>query len=616
MKYLSVRTKLFILVLILLIPLISLQFYRIKTQLDNSLESELQASEELAQAISTSFSNYIEEVWHLETTIGIFLSDNVLKVDEINNYLRKVKNNQDICLRYSWIDNNGTIIASSEPSLIGKSFREQKYFKEILNGKDNVISDLDYSILDESPIIPIAKAIRKDGKLVGVVSTVINIDKLNMRLPNSRLTEHSSFGLVNRLGKTIYDSSNKNVIYEDSSASAESPVWNALKGEIVRSPRTTSHCKNFTCIRVDYPIKSIGWECYVTARHSEVLSKPYDDTKKDIIFLTILTLLSILAALIIGNYILSPIKRLESVALSIKNGDYSVQTGITGSDEISATAQAFDSMVKSIEKFDAMKTQFFTNISHELKTPLNVIYCSSQLLSNVQSTLDFDNLKSKVSTHLKVVNQNCNRLIRLINNILDITRIDNGFLEINLTNHDIVQVVEDITQSVVPYAELKNISCLFDTDIEEKVIACDPDMIERILLNLISNALKFTEENGYIYISICTDSDNVIISVRDTGIGIPKENFDDIFERFSQVNNSLNRSHEGSGIGLSLVKSLVEAHNGTITVESELGKGTEFIIKLPDIVLPEDDLQISHGQNGVANNVFKKIDVEFSDIIQ
>ena len=145
---------------------------------------------------------------------------------------------------------------------------------------------------------------------------------------------------------------------------------------------------------------------------------------------------------------------------------------------------------------------------------------------------------------------------------------------------DIVKVVEDITLSVADYIENKGIILIFDTEIEEKVIACDPDVVERVMLNLLSNAVKFTEEGGNIFVNIYESEGQVYLSVKDTGVGMSEKAKEQIFSRFVQVDKSARRCREGSGIGLSLVKSLLEVHGGSISVESRLGEGSESTVVL------------------------------------
>lgn len=267
-------------------------------------------------------------------------------------------------------------------------------------------------------------------------------------------------------------------------------------------------------------------------------------------------------------------------------------------------------ILNEIKEYDRLRGDFFANISHELRTPLNMIFSLIQMieLSTVKSDLETD--KEKNNTYMTMMKQNCYRLLRLVNNLIDMTKIDAGYMEIIPGNYDIVKIVEDITQSVVTYAECNGLNVVFDTEIEEKLIACDPDKIERVILNLLSNAVKFTPPGGRILVKMYEENESVIIKVKDTGIGIPPEKQNAIFERFFQVDKTLSREKEGSGIGLSLVKSLIEMHSGRISVVSEPGKGSEFIVELPDKSLQS----INDNINKRFENRAQVIDMEFSDI--
>lgn len=264
-------------------------------------------------------------------------------------------------------------------------------------------------------------------------------------------------------------------------------------------------------------------------------------------------------------------------------------------------------------EFDKLKTDFFANLSHELRTPASIILSTLQL---VEYYSNHNILQSDIiNKYTDVMKQNCYRLVKLINNLIDATKIDAGFYELSLQNCNIVSVVENITLSVAEYINSKGIQLLFDTNVEEKVMACDPDKMERIILNLLSNAVKFTKRDGKIKVSIHEENENITIKVKDNGIGIKKENFKIIFERFRQVDKSLARNSEGSGIGLSLVKSLVEMHGGTIQVKSKYGLGSEFIIKLPCKTLDINNNNSAYEQN--SNNIedyIERINIELSDI--
>lgn len=202
--------------------------------------------------------------------------------------------------------------------------------------------------------------------------------------------------------------------------------------------------------------------------------------------------------------------------------------------------------------------------------------------------------------------------MRLINNLIDGTRIDVGNLKMNFGNYNIVKIVEDITMEAVEYVESKGLTITFDTDVEEKIIGVDKDNIERIMLNLLSNAVKFSKAKGKIEVQIIDEGEIVKIKVRDDGKGISKEDQAKIFDKFVQVEQLFTRSHEGSGVGLSLVKSIVENHGGSIYVVSELGVGSEFTVELPNILSKKPIGYNDHAINQVSSN--EKVRIEFSGI--
>ncbi|AWK51685.1 PAS domain-containing sensor histidine kinase [Clostridium beijerinckii] len=265
----------------------------------------------------------------------------------------------------------------------------------------------------------------------------------------------------------------------------------------------------------------------------------------------------------------------------------------------------------NMEKTLKLQDEIFANISHELKTPLNVIFSTTQLMEFYSKSDLIQGNNKKVLKGVKIIKQNCYRFIKLINNITDISKIESGFLELNLSNENIVDITEEIVQSIADYIKAKELNIIFDTNIEEKIIACDPNKIERIMLNLISNAIKFTDANGIICVNLLDKGDTVEISVKDTGIGMDKKHLDSIFKRFHQVDKSLSRNAEGSGIGLYLVKLLVELHGGKISVESKSGEGSIFKVELPSRIIETHKVI---EENKSIDSKIDVINIEFSDI--
>ncbi|MDF2615030.1 MAG: tmoS1 [Clostridia bacterium] len=272
-----------------------------------------------------------------------------------------------------------------------------------------------------------------------------------------------------------------------------------------------------------------------------------------------------------------------------------------------------DRLINELLHYEKIRTDFFANLSHEFKTPLNLIFSALQMVELLERDQSANNIPCRLTNYTAIMKQNCFRLLRIVNNLIDITKIDAGYLQLQLKNENIVFIIEEITLSVKDYIENKGISLIFDTDIEEKMIACDSDKVERIMLNLLSNAIKFTSSGGKIEVIVTDRGDHVNISVKDTGIGIPEEKQNMIFERFMQVDKSLSRNREGSGIGLSLVKSLVELHNGSISVRSQFGQGSEFIIILPAVTIHKESPPVDSSVY-TAQTKIDRINIEFSDI--
>ena len=256
-----------------------------------------------------------------------------------------------------------------------------------------------------------------------------------------------------------------------------------------------------------------------------------------------------------------------------------------------------------------LKLDFFVNISHELRTPVNLISSTIQLIK-----LNLKNLSKEdeniISKYIDIMESNSMRLIRLINNLIDSTKIDAGFVKFTPINADIIKFIEDVCDSVVDYVDFNKMNLIFDTDREEEIVLFDPDIIERILLNLLSNAVKFNKVDGTIYVNLYTKDDEIRITVRDEGIGIPKEKLSSIFKRFEQLKTKNKIEKQGSGIGLYLVKSLVTLHGGNIKVESKVNEGSKFIVTIPKKVL-ENGEELVIGEKEKAN---RKVNIEFSDI--
>ena len=239
-----------------------------------------------------------------------------------------------------------------------------------------------------------------------------------------------------------------------------------------------------------------------------------------------------------------------------------------------------EQLFKKVLSLEQNKNNYFVNLSHELRTPLNVLSSINQLIKEFTKKDNFIT-PEKLSYYMGIMDRNCSRLLSLINNLIDHTKIENNSYIINKKDEDIVYLVEETVLDMKDYIEEKGLELIFDTDVEEKVIRCDKVDIERCIINLVGNAVKFTPEGGLIEVLLQDLDDKVKIIVKDNGIGISEENQKVIFDRFNQVVDESSEQKGGSGLGLTITKQLITLHNGEIYVESEVGVGSEFIIILP-----------------------------------
>ena len=355
--------------------------------------------------------------------------------------------------------------------------------------------------------------------------------------------------------------------------------------------------------------------------HSDLLLQAYRHSLSvDIIFICVFLLLLTVIAFLFEKKIMKPLLILKSTSQKFLTGDYSEKVNLNSKDEIGLVAESVNRMAENIENFSKNRQAFYTNLLHEFKTPLNVIFSSIQLIDTYKKNTDCETYRIKTSKQMNIILQNCLRIMRTTNNLIDIDRHGSGFLRIKPDNYDIVKLIKDITNSVKRYTESKGIHLLFESSVGSRIIACDPDMIERIMLNLISNAIKFTDKGGTITVKINENEKDMIISVTDTGIGIPEKKLSKIFELFNKDEEDIVHNKEGTGIGLYLVKAFVEAHNGQIKATSEISKGTTFDITLPKRVIekvespPVNKLYSKTVKSSILDDLANRINIEFSDI--
>jgi signal transduction histidine kinase len=232
---------------------------------------------------------------------------------------------------------------------------------------------------------------------------------------------------------------------------------------------------------------------------------------------------------------------------------------------------------KSLQIVDQAKNEFVSAVAHELRTPLTSIKGYATILSSGR----LGALKEDQQERLQRIHKHSNELVNLINNLLDISRIQSGKTTMHIEEVDLREVVSDVKEIINPQTEELRIEFRTRFSAATENIMADKLQLERVLINLLSNALKFTPELGQVGLNISSDNGYIQFEVYDTGAGIDDKNLDKLFNEFFRADNAINREKKGTGLGLSLAKQIIEAHNGSIWVESKIGQGSHFYFKLP-----------------------------------
>ncbi len=277
--------------------------------------------------------------------------------------------------------------------------------------------------------------------------------------------------------------------------------------------------------------------------------------------------------LVIADIIVKPLTRLTNAIKELSNGNYNVRVDNVGQDEISKLNQGFNQMARQLAKQDETRQKFISDISHEFQTPLTSI----QGFTNILKEEDLP--KEQRVKYANIILYNSKRLSSLAKNMLQLTLLDREEIELELTNYSLVEQMNRVISTQENQAMEKNIEIVFEMPKKEIFIEGDEQRLEQVWTNIISNAIKYTNEGGLITITMKKNSKDIEISIEDTGIGMSKEVVSHIFERFYREDKA--RNVEGNGLGLAIVKSIVDLHHGKIDILSQVDVGTNFIVRLP-----------------------------------
>lgn len=294
----------------------------------------------------------------------------------------------------------------------------------------------------------------------------------------------------------------------------------------------------------------------------------------------IMACLWIMIAVLIAMYFITerhvtPVLRMSAAAKKYAKGDFSERVEAVGADEISELVSTFNHMAEELENLEQKRNRFISDVSHELRSPM------TSMLGFVEAVADGSCPPEKQSYYLSIVAEEIKRLSRLVADLLDVSRLEMGEKKMNFVKYDICDNAATVLISLEKRINDKKLDVSFEAEEERLYVFADADAMYRVLYNLIENAVKFSREEGKLTISLAKDAENVYFSVYNQGIGIPKEDLPNIFDRFYKSDKSRGEDKKGVGLGLYFVKTIVTAHGGTIVAESEEGEDCRFTVAFP-----------------------------------
>ncbi len=285
--------------------------------------------------------------------------------------------------------------------------------------------------------------------------------------------------------------------------------------------------------------------------------------------------ISVLAIGIFSYNFVKPIKQVAKATRQFGRGDFSVRVNITSDDEIGELAKSFNNMAESLSASENVRRSFVANVSHELKTPMTTI------AGFIDGILDGTISKEKQDYYLSIVSEEIKRLARLVRSMLDLSRLDSGEMKLNYQSFDLLSMLVTIVITFEQEIERKNIEIKGLDSISSKMVYGDRDLLYQVVYNLIENAVKFTNEDGYIEFKINENSEQVNFSIKNSGQGISKSEIGLVFDRFYKTDKSRSKDKKGLGLGLYLVRSIIRMHGGDISAKSEYGEYCEFDFYIP-----------------------------------
>lgn len=523
-----------------------------------------------------------------------------IEKEELHDFLNNFKNEHEgVYKEFFILDLDGNIIFSTKNHT--GSADSQQYFIEASNGR-LYVSDVYLTEVTGSPEIIIANPIKENNTITGIMAARVGLEQLYGIIETVDIGTLGEVFIVNNKGEIIFHENRSMILHEN------------IKNNF--AVKEVTYEKNGIAEYVNYQGEPVLGSYYWLPlyRWGLIVEMNRDEAYIEVLTLGRLTvaisLFAILGVILftffISRRITEPIKSLEDGAISLVEGNFQ-PIPISSKNEIGRLTEIFNQTAEELleirkrlemkidmankdlelknkelvianeelKKLDVLKSDFISLVSHELRTPLSAIRTSSEFLES-EENVDPGVQKEMLDNIIK----NVDRQARLINDILDLTKIEAGRMEFRFEKVDFKYIAQVAIENIRPIARKNNITITEDIPDKLSTISADKEKLIIVLNNLLSNALKFTPDGGATHLSVKEYQDHIEIKVKDTGIGIEKEQLEKLFDKFYQVDNPSRRKIGGSGLGLSISSEIIKAHGSKIHVESEPGQGSTFCFRL------------------------------------
>jgi len=598
-------------------PLIFFGAQRISALFTTQNSTIQQKHEPMAESLAQGVYGYLlDQTSALQSTASQIESDNDSGIPKLNtSTFNPAHMNQELAAAHSaqpallqlYVGNlAGRAIAAAPPAGVGVDYSDWNYVKDVLNPRrigpkysDVVRSSGDASVAAVVIAVPILDTGRN---LVGFLAGTVNLSEVQRLSNYSRIGVNGQAVVVDRRGRVIaHPRDDWRTAAKDLSSSA---IFQQSLGQETGVSWYTDPDGNVPRAAGFATVPVVGWKVWVSQPVAELRSELTPLILSTVEWLLVAIVLALVLGFLAAAWITRPVDELNRAASRIAQGDFVTPLKVPerfAAKELRALARTFNQMAhqlsgayqtleekvsqrtselqaanQELARANKLKSEFLANVSHELRTPLSAIIGFSQIL--------LDGIDGPVTEEqeqdISQVNKSGQSLLALINQILDLSKIEAGKMELSLERVDLPNLIGSVLDSISPLAQEKGLQIDTRFALGLPAVEADPGRLKQIVINLLSNAVKFTER-GHIEIVAQPSGRMVRIAVKDTGIGISDEAQKVIFEEFVQGDGSSTRRHGGTGLGLSIVRKLVEMHGGAIAVVSEPGVGSTFTFTVP-----------------------------------